>query len=215
MNVESIHKTLSEKNKKFKEEKHILSVYFYMKDNYTVDRRSRLILIERCLFKHKIYSIQDKTKRFNILKKIERGIYNHACDQAIAKSEPLNWVNPNFIRIYNSICFKIQTSLCTEENKHAPALVEGLCNGLIDPNNVGKMKIKDLNPLILKEIYATIDARRRVKIKKTFTTQFKCPRCRKRCAQKEEEQKRSGDEGVTLKLECMVETCRKKWEINT
>jgi len=81
----------------------------------------------------------------------------------------------------------------------------------VKPEDVGKMNSIEMNPLISKKFLQDITTRGAQKINKKFTTMYPCPKHGHRQAEIRSQQTRSGDEGLTYFLNCLV--CYDRWTI--
>lgn len=81
----------------------------------------------------------------------------------------------------------------------------------IQPANVGELSSIELNPSISKKYIEEITLRENQSIKKKYTEVYPCPAHGHRMANYREVQTRSGDEGSTLFLTCLM--CGDRWRV--
>lgn len=81
----------------------------------------------------------------------------------------------------------------------------------IQPIEAGELNSIEMNPSISKEYIEEIALRGNQTIKKKFTTVYPCPAHGHRMANYREVQTRSGDEGSTLFLTCLM--CGDRWRV--
>jgi DNA-directed RNA polymerase subunit M/transcription elongation factor TFIIS len=81
----------------------------------------------------------------------------------------------------------------------------------IQPIDVGDLSSIELNPSISKKYIEEIALRENQTIKKKYTTVYPCPAHGHRMANYREVQTRSGDEGSTLFLTCLM--CGDRWRV--
>lgn len=84
---------------------------------------------------------------------------------------------------------------------------------VININKIGYMNSIVLNPLINKDYINELELRGKQEIQIKFSTFYKCSQCGNRKTQQQEIQTRSGDEGYTLFITCLV--CSYRWQIYT
>lgn len=120
----------------------------------------------------------------------------------------------NFLpkRIYNSVIAGFIRVIWQKVNLPTK-LLELVLQRLpqIRPEEVGKMNSIEMNPLISKKFIEDITLRSKQMIKKKYTTMYPCPKYGHRQATIRSQQTKSGDEGVTHFLNCLI--CGDRWRI--
>jgi DNA-directed RNA polymerase subunit M/transcription elongation factor TFIIS len=82
---------------------------------------------------------------------------------------------------------------------------------VVKPEDVGQMNSIEMNPFISRKFLQDIAKRGEQTIDKKFTTMYACPKHGHRQATIRSQQTRSGDEGLTYFLNCLV--CDDRWTI--
>jgi len=147
--------------------------------------------------------------------------YETICYNAKVNLDPESSVNKdcsekarNYLikRVYNSVIASFLRAIWPN-TKLSPKLLElALCRlPQVRPEEVGKMNSIEMNPLISKKFIEDITIRSKQTIKKKYTTMYGCPKYNHRQATIRSQQTRSGDEGVTHFLNCLI--CGDRWRI--
>lgn len=143
---------------------------------------------------------------------VERSIFHHALEVAEERDIPRNWENTSFCNLYNLITYRVQKNLDVKQDTY---LIENIISGNIDDTTVGSLKSKELSPLKSKAIIDEIETRRKQRMVKKYSTQYKCPKCRNRKTSVISMQLRSLDEGSTLIITCAMDDCLHEWRLSS
>ena len=139
---------------------------------------------------------------------IEKSIYNYAIREATTKKTVKKWANPFFVQIYEDRLRSIYRNL-----QNTPSFVSRILDGDITADQLSKITHIEMAPDQWKEL---ID----LKIKKDMnkftsanmqasTDIFQCRKCKSRRCQYYELQTKSGDEPMTVFINCL--DCGKRW----
>jgi DNA-directed RNA polymerase subunit M/transcription elongation factor TFIIS len=180
---------------------------------YNNNRKSRAVALMCCLNKYKPYYKLPKSKKEDILLRIEKSCYETACGKANGRGVMKDWDNELFVQIYNSILFKVQSNIWNEEADDY--FVKRITDGSIDIDKIGAMSSYYMRPHMSQDIRNEIEIRKNQSIKKKISAQYECHKCGGRKTSVIEVQARCLDEGATLQITCEMEFCNNKWIINT
>lgn len=172
---------------------------------------------------------------------IERGIHREAIDQANSFNVMAYWENVAFVEIYSNIGYQLKINISPISSVNAKYGSQGsslaehiwqvmvirklfnykisksiediLQNYLcwIDLTKLGHAAAIELNPHINKPFVDEIAIRDKQTIDVKFSAMYLCNNCGYRKTKSKEIQTRSGDEGGTQFVECIV--CGNRWRI--
>jgi DNA-directed RNA polymerase subunit M/transcription elongation factor TFIIS len=174
------------------------------------DNEKQKVVIDN--FRKLLYPKKEKlTKQdTNVLREIERGIYNWTVREADKKGFMCFWEDRNFIKIYIHKAISIYQNLCSDNVKLVKFAIEG-DNGY----KLSEMSPTELNPEKHAEIINKIKEKDKVMFEKqkgVGSKHFKCGKCKEKDVSVTTAQTRSGDEGITLFLTC--NNCGNQWKMS-
>lgn len=150
----------------------------------------------------------------NIIKDIEKGIYNWSIDYATSKKITKNWNNPIFTALYHNRVRSIISNLDPTSSVGNMRLLKRLQDKEFLPSQLGHMSHEDLYPENWKSI---IDDKMRKdehiydEKPAAMTDLYKCGKCKKRECIYQELQLRACDESSSLFIYCV--NCGNRWRI--
>ena len=147
--------------------------------------------------------------------------YETICYNAKVNLDPESSINKSLgdiarnylvIRVYNSAIVELYAKIWYRKNYSVSSL-KALISRIpyVRPEHVGGMSSIDMNPSISHKIIEDIALRGKQTINKKYTTMYKCPKYGHAQATIRSQQTRSGDEGVTHFLHCLI--CGDRWTI--
>jgi len=116
-------------------------------------------------------------------------------------------------RVYNSITADF-VRVIWKKTKRNPKVLEQILKHWprVRPEMVGKMNSLEMNPLISQKFIEDIIVRSKQQINTKYTTMYRCPKYGHQQATIRAQQTRSGDEGITNFLRCLI--CGDRWTIS-
>ena len=177
---------------------------------YTKLRHKKMILLNSLLNKYTIFAKLPRLLRTSIVKNLERSCYNSACTLADDNNIIKNWENTLFVDSYTVILYKI----CVNINKKYIKLIEMLITnrGILTQQELTE---EYMNPTYNIEFHKVIDERKRQFIKKKYSYQYKCSKCKQSKTTVQDVQLKAVDEGSTLLVECATNGCGHHWKIGS
>lgn len=185
---------------------------FYMNEvnktnvnDYNKQRRLKIMLMSEILDQFKEYHDLAYNDKIDILMRIENSCTNETIRKAREYNLRCVWDNPQFTKIYHTVCFNITSVLDDVSN----TLLQKILNKDLDLNVIAKLPCKDLSPEKYDEIMYRIN--KRVNIEQTikYTEMHFCKKCKRNQTTVERVQNRSGDEGSSFYITCLF--CGTKW----
>jgi DNA-directed RNA polymerase subunit M/transcription elongation factor TFIIS len=146
----------------------------------------------------------------NVIRELERGVYNWTIREADKKGFMCYWEDRNFIKIYIRKAISIYQNLCSDNSKLVAFALEG-----DNAYKLSEMTPTELNPEKHESIINKIKEKNKVmfeKQKAVGSKHFKCGKCKERDVAVTTAQTRSGDEGITLFLTC--NNCGNQWKMS-
>jgi DNA-directed RNA polymerase subunit M/transcription elongation factor TFIIS len=202
-------------HKKFYDLRIPLPIECYTDPVYNIGRCSRFILIGCCARTYPPFRELPREKQYQIIRRLERGGLNAACDMAENYNTSRNWSNPLFEAAYDQIMYKIQSHIeYDEKDTRSSYLITSIMDGKIAPEDVGAMKSHQMKPYLTSHLYEQIAERSKQKVVKKISTQYECSKCHnRRTIEESEDQLRALDEGSTLTILCVSEGCGHRWKM--
>lgn len=161
----------------------------------------RRVIASRCAF---LSSVEQED--------LERGIYNHALEDAKRRNVRRVWENPEFAAVYDIVAKRTIANLDGGSYVGNPRLLTRLKEGEFLPHDVPGMIYSELYPEkwgALQEMAIKREAKMLEVDKSMATDMFRCTRCGKRQCTYYEMQTRSADEPMTQFIRCL--NCGKQW----
>lgn len=143
---------------------------------------------------------------------LERGIYNHALEEAGRKSVYRIWDNPEFQTIYDISAKRTIANLDPKSYIGNARLLDRLKDGEFKAHDIPFMSYSELYPEKwgnMIEMAIKREAKMLEVDKSMATDMFRCTRCGKRQCTYYEMQTRSADEPMTQFIRCL--NCGKQW----
>ena len=194
--------------------KKAIPIEYYLDPSYNSIRISHVMLIGCCMRNYKPFSVLPIDDQETYIRRLERSCYNSTIEYADDNNIPCNWHNELFIKKYTITTYKVQANLIIRDSD-SNYLMDNLISKSISAISVGKMKSRQLCPSKSKHLYDIIDVRKKQRIIKKYSKQYKCGKCGKRKTTFYEKQLRSLDEGSTLFITCAIDNCGNSWSLST
>jgi DNA-directed RNA polymerase subunit M/transcription elongation factor TFIIS len=143
-----------------------------------------------------------------VLRELERGVFNHALLVAERRGIARSWKVPRFARLYRNLGLAAMASL-----EQGP-LLQRVLEGDVAAADVAALQPAEARPEVWAAIaqqVALLNERVVEEKPRAMTTQFKCGKCKKRECIYQEVQLRSADEPMTLIITCV--TCGHRWRM--
>lgn len=145
------------------------------------------------------------------IRRMERCCYNDAvitCDsEGIYRS--FQYVNGAFCSRYQTNCYKVLANLDVEGPVESTYLIEKICAGIIDVENILLLTSYDMCPDASRVIHDEINLRKQQKVEQKISKQYKCSKCSKSETVYQEIMARSADEPMVLCITCV--NCGHRW----
>ena len=143
---------------------------------------------------------------------LERGIYNHAIEEATRRNVRKVWENPEFQALYDIGTKRTISNLDAKSYISNNRLYDRLREGEFKPHDIPYMSYSELFPEKWGQMIE-LGIKREAKMlevdKSMATDMFRCTRCGKRQCTYYEMQTRSADEPMTQFIRCL--NCGKQW----
>ena len=182
------------------------------KTNPLNDNPKQIFIIDnfhKLLFPSKIKEKLNKSE-INVLRELERGIYNWTIRECDKNGIMCSWEDQNFIKIYNRKAISIYQNLSSDNIKLKQFTLIG-----DNAYKLSEMKPTELYPEKYQEILEKVKEKEKVifeKRKGVGSQHYKCRKCNERDVAVTTAQTRSGDEGITLFLTC--NNCGNQWKMS-
>jgi DNA-directed RNA polymerase subunit M/transcription elongation factor TFIIS len=141
--------------------------------------------------------------------RLERGCLNRALAKARDHNIRAVWENDQFQNVYHSVCYKVVTNLDVKSAVGSTFLNDLIISGQVVPDDVANMTCKELCPARFSTLDKKIKKRLSQEIKIKYSTLYRCGKCKARKCTTTRVYNRSLDEGVNLRIRCIV--CGNEW----
>jgi len=193
--------------------KFVIPIYVYEDKQYNSIRKEELLLIANIFdFASKLlntrlssYSLTDEIIR------IELSCYKHAVDDSIEKSILINWANPLFEDLYRCTIARVTKNLDVQSEVNDSYLFKSIVDGMIDVDNISRMKSEEFSPKQTLIIVNTLKTRMEQKLTRKTTKLYTCRKCKKNQCTMKMYQSRSLDEAQTISVRC--DYCSSEWTV--
>jgi DNA-directed RNA polymerase subunit M/transcription elongation factor TFIIS len=147
-----------------------------------------------------------------LVKSIERGIFNWTVDYCSSKGIVKNWRNAKFRSLYLSKARGIIANLSPTAYINNTRLLVRLLENEFAANELAYMKPENMFPEVWKNVIDLKMLRDQYCEKpEAMTDQYRCGRCKKRECVYQEIQLRSADEPMSLFITCL--NCGNRWRM--
>lgn len=190
----------------------IIPIEVYKNPEYNRLRIGYLILLASLINEHIID--EDINDYLNIIMRIEKSCYEHACE--IAESEMMipSFSYPQFEELYRTRIVRITKNLDINSEIGDDHLMNTILEykndpSVIDLDSISKMRAEELNPSKYTSLLLQLNSRRNQSVTVKVSTLYKCRKCHKNKCTTKSVQMRSLDEGETTVVTCVF--CGHKW----
>lgn len=140
---------------------------------------------------------------------IEKGILNATIKTCRDKNEELNWKNKEFVKLYSQNARRVLANLTYTPNSQD--VIDKINEGIIKPENLGKLSHQELNPEFWTKLKAEIMSKYiNTKPEQEHDGFFKCGKCKTWKTTYTQAQTRSADEPMTTFVTCL--NCNNVWK---
>ena len=178
-----------------------------MKSQFNIkEPEFRIIQIIRILDILRCYEFYYKTnvEKINVIAgNIEKSCYNKSIELAIERRIHISWKNLELIKVYNNLCFEVNSRLEIEE------FALKIFNNEFDSYKIAYISAKQVVPEKYEEIENVIKIRNQQHVQHKVSHRYKCPKCKKNSSIVHDVQTRSLDEAPTTSALCTF--CGNKW----
>lgn len=165
----------------------------------------RLVCLNNLKFLENMFSKE-------VIRELERGIFENAYNYAQKNYIARNWKTPQFVEIYRQVVRSVFSNIHPSSPVKNPRLLKRVLDGEFKLSEIPSMTAYEMFPEKWFELRDK-QLQREQKIlegnKSRATDQFKCRRCGKRECTYYELQTRSADEPMTIFVTCL--NCGKEW----
>lgn len=179
----------------------------------TKSRIIRAILIQCSACSNEEFKNLPAEVKKSLVWDMESSCYYKACEFSIDNNITINWENPIFLSVYNSICYKIQFNLEYDGTEDSKYLIKKIISGDIDSKQVANIESYELRPSATQKFRDIIELRNKQELKKTVHHTIVCPSCKRNKTTITEIQTRAGDEASTILVQCVSDGCSKRWTL--
>lgn len=159
--------------------------------------------------KHVQFSGLDESTANAIVRRIERGCFEHTIDTCKQCGIDRLFTNPGFCGRYSVQCYKTIANVDPDSSVGGTELVQELVRGTIKPENVVNLTNFELCPRASKKERDVIELRQKQKYEKKVCTMYTCDKCKQANTDAVEYQGRSADEPSTWSITC--NNCGNRW----
>jgi DNA-directed RNA polymerase subunit M/transcription elongation factor TFIIS len=135
---------------------------------------------------------------------IEKACYNASIERANRETIHANWNSELFCSIYDDICYKIFANIDKGSSVANVDFGIKIIKKEIDFKHLPKMTCIEMCPGQYEEVLRRIEVSKNVNQTVKTSSMFKCSKCKESKCQVENLYNRSLDEGVNLKVSCLV-----------
>jgi len=171
-------------------------------------RFSKAFILASLLNKYTRFKKIKYDQQVDIIIRIENSCSNETIRKARGYNLRCDWENPQFINIYNIICYSI-TSVIEQQLKSESNIVDKILDGDVNVNIIASMSCKELSPQTYEAIIRHVN--KRVDIEQTvkYTEMYDCKKCKRNKTTAERIQNRSNDEASSFFITCLF--CGARW----
>jgi DNA-directed RNA polymerase subunit M/transcription elongation factor TFIIS len=156
----------------------------------------------------------DAERQASVIRKIERSCHNDAvitCERD-GIDRRFGTGNSPFIMRYQANCYRIISNLDSDSSVRSDYLINKICNGEIDLDNIVTLSSYDLYPNASQAERDEINTRKEQKVEQKVSRRYTCKRCGKDETTSIEYAPRSADELTSRSIKCV--NCNKVWSIS-
>ncbi len=183
---------------------------FYTED-YVPHRRLKMILLSDILGKNPNFKVLTYDEKVKIIKEIEHGCFQEACEQVSRLDQNPGWNNSMFYCVYNYICGNLFQNLDPNSQIKSSYLIEKIFNENIEFNKLGKFSSEELCPEKSLEIRNKIAQQSGIKFSIKIFTAYPCSKCKKSQCTLDKRHTRGLDEATNYRATCVF--CKHTWNI--
>lgn len=188
-----------------------LQYKIFYTDEYNSYRRIKVIILGDILGRASEFKSMDYDKQTEIIRVIEQGCYEKACEQILNFEQDADWKNLMFVKIYNYICGNLFQNIDPNSEIRSEYLINKILNNEVELTKLGIMSSDDMCPEKSIEIKKKIQKRANIKFSKKICTQDTCHKCKRKEYVVERMHTRGLDESDEHRATCTF--CQHTWRI--